>query len=152
MADLEDFGDLLERNHLKKTSTRLTVLGILKSKREAISQPDLEKILGKGVDRVTLYRTLSTFEEKGILHKVLDLNGTANYAFCSSSSHSHKHQDEHVHFNCTACLTVYCLDELKIPIVNLPIGYSSQSINLIVYGICNSCNEKATDYLKKKNN
>lgn len=150
MSDLEEFAKLLEKNGLKKTNTRLKVLAILKSKREAISQPDLERILGKEVDRVTLYRTLSTFEEKAIIHKVMDLNGTANYAFCSSSCSNEQHQDEHVHFNCTICLNVYCLDELKIPKLSLPDGYPPQSINLIVYGTCINCNEKLTEYQSTK--
>ena len=82
MNHKKEFIELLENNQLKKTSTRFTVLNILKSRESAISQPELEAMLGKKVDRVTLYRTLSTFEEKGIIHKVLNINGTANYAFC----------------------------------------------------------------------
>lgn len=142
MENNKEFIKLLEKNQLKKTSTRITVLQILKARNSAISQPDLEAMLGKDVDRVTLYRTLSTFEEKGIIHKVLNLNGTANYALCSSDCKEHEHHDEHLHFNCTNCLNVYCLDELKIPAINLPNGYVSKSVNLIVYGLCKSCNKK----------
>lgn len=140
MEENKEFTKLLEENQLKKTNTRLTVLQILKSRNSAISQPDLEVMLGKGVDRVTLYRTLATFEEKGIIHKVLNLNGTANYALCSSGCKEHEHHDEHVHFNCTVCLNVYCLDNLKIPSIVLPDGYAPKSLNLMVYGVCKSCN------------
>lgn len=149
MLPTKDFGEVLENSGLKKTSTRLIVLEILRSRKEAVSQPELEKMLGKEVDRITLYRTLSTFEEKGIIHKVIDLNGTANYAFCSSSCNNEQHHDEHVHFNCTVCLNVYCLEELEIPRIDLPEGYLSQSTNLIVYGICNNCTEKAAEYENK---
>lgn len=149
MSDLAEFKDLLEKNGLKKTNTRFNVLEILKSKRAAISQPELEKTLGSSVDRVTLYRTLATFEEKGIIHKVIDLNGTANYAFCSPSCSDEQHHDNHVHFNCTICLSVFCLDELKIPHFNLPDGFASKSINLIVYGSCNDCNAKSGNYENK---
>lgn len=142
MNNNQQFIELLEKNQLKKTSTRITVLQILKSHESAISQPDLEGMLGKNVDRVTLYRTLATFEEKGIIHKVLNINGTANYALCSSSCSEKEHHDEHLHFNCTVCLNVFCIDELKIPPITLPNGYLTQKLNLIAFGICKSCNEK----------
>ena len=141
MNNNKEFTELLEKNQLKKTSTRFTVLDILKSRESAISQPDLEGMLGKNVDRVTLYRTLATFEEKGIIHKVLNINGTANYALCSSSCNEHEHHDEHVHFNCTKCLSIFCLDHTIIPSITIPEGYVSKSLNLVVYGLCKNCNQ-----------
>jgi Fur family transcriptional regulator, ferric uptake regulator len=84
------FEDLLEKRHLKKTGPRLRVLSMLASKNVATSQPDLESVMDD-VDRVTLYRILSTFEEKGIIHKVFDLQGTANYALCTSDCEEHHH-------------------------------------------------------------
>ncbi len=140
MEDHKEFSALLKKHQLKKTVTRLSVLEVFKSRNSAVSQPDLEETLGKEMDRVTLYRTLATFEEKGIIHKVLNLSGTANYALCSSSCNDHEHHDDHVHFNCTNCLNVYCLDSLSIPSINLPSGYTSKSITLMVYGLCEKCN------------
>ncbi len=72
-----NFEVLLEKHHLKKTGPRLKVLSMLSAKNVATSQPDLEGVMND-IDRVTLYRILSAFEEKGIIHKVFDLNGTAN--------------------------------------------------------------------------
>ncbi len=135
----EEFNELLEKHQLKKTAPRISVLSILKSRPMATSQPELEEILGKQTDRVTLYRILSTFEEKGIIHKVLDLNGTANYAFCSSSCNEHEHHDEHVHFNCTRCKHVYCLNNLKIPSFSLPEGFKTASLSLTASGVCDKC-------------
>jgi len=83
-----NFEELLEKHHLKKTAPRLRVLSMLSAKNVATSQPDLESIM-VDIDRVTLYRILNAFEEKGIIHKVFDLNGTANYAMCSSNCEEH---------------------------------------------------------------
>lgn len=146
----KEFEGLLNRHRLRKTSPRLSVLSILKSREMATSQPELEAIIGKGIDRVTLYRTLRTFEEKGIIHKVLDLNGTANYALCDTSCNEHEHNDEHVHFNCTSCLNVYCLEALQIPHLVMPIDFVPNAVNFIVYGICAKCTEKAREYIKSK--
>ena len=104
--------DLLEKHHLKKTSSRLRVLSMLASKQVATSQPDLESVMND-IDRVTLYRILSAFEEKGIIHKVFDLNGTANYALCSADCDEHDHHDEHLHFNCIVCNNKEIIKKLK---------------------------------------
>ncbi|TZF84668.1 transcriptional repressor [Pedobacter sp. BS3] len=141
--------EILNKHQLKKTSPRLSVLSILRSRETAISQPELETILGKDVDRVTLYRTLSTFEGKGIIHKVLDMHGTANYALCDASCTEHKHNDEHVHFNCTSCLNVYCLEALQIPHLVMPPDFIPHTINFIVYGICEKCTKKAAEEHQK---
>lgn len=142
METIEKINDLLDKHNLRKTGPRLSVLSVLNSRKAATSQPDLEQILGKEVDRVTLYRILSTFEKNGIIHKILDLNGTSNYALCSPLCTREKHKDEHVHFNCTVCLNIYCLDKVQIPSVSTPKGFKAASKNLIIYGFCDSCNKR----------
>lgn len=137
----QNFRELLENHNLKKTDHRLSVLGILASKEGATSQPALESILGRYINRVTLYRILKTFEEKGIIHRIIDLNGTANYALCSSGCSEHQHHDEHVHFNCSECGNVYCLDEVTIPSFSIPAGFAVESVNLTVSGKCPRCNK-----------
>ncbi len=138
-VDSEKFIRLLRRNKLKVTQPRLSVLHIISDKDTAISQPELEKLLGDTIDRVTLYRVLATFEEKGILHKIFDLHGTATYALCSTDCDEHQHQDEHVHFICTACNSIYCLDDFKMPKINLPEGYQLHSIGVNAVGLCAQC-------------
>jgi Fur family ferric uptake transcriptional regulator len=138
------FEDLLEKHRLKKTEARLRVLAMLASKNFATSQPDLEEVM-VDVDRATLYRILNAFEEKGIIHKVFDLNGTANYALCKSSCEEHHHHDEHLHFNCVVCNNVYCLDDLDIPELNLPAGFKSLNFSLSATGICPKCSKKSVN-------
>jgi Fur family ferric uptake transcriptional regulator len=136
----KDFAGLLHKSGLRSTGPRLGVLEIIADRDAAISQPVLEKMMGNKVDRVTLYRILKTFEEKGILHKVMDLNGTANYAFCSSNCSEHQHHDEHFHFNCAKCRNVYCMNDLHLPAVKLPVGFKAESISMVITGVCNHCN------------
>ena len=141
---LEEFSQVLKANQLKITQPRLRVLDIISTKLSAISQPELEKILGCEIDRVTLYRILASFEEKGILHKVFDLNGTATYAFCSTKCSADHHHDQHVHFICSVCNSVYCLEEIALPKINLPTDFSLHSIAINAVGICDICNEKSS--------
>jgi Fur family ferric uptake transcriptional regulator len=136
------FENLLENHQLKKTGPRLRVLSMLAAKNVATSQPDLESVIGD-VDRVTLYRILNTFEEKGIIHKIFDLNGTANYALCSSDCEENHHHDEHLHFNCTSCNNVFCLDNLELPELKLPAGFKLTALNFNATGLCPKCNKRS---------
>ncbi|MGJ1414498.1 Fur family transcriptional regulator [Sphingobacterium multivorum] len=130
---------ILKRNSLKVTQPRLKVLEIISRKDSAISQPELEKLLGKDIDRVTLYRVLASFEEKGIIHKIFDLHGTATYAMCSTNCSEHDHHDQHVHFICRVCNSVYCLEDMTLPKVSIPAGFSLEAIAVNALGVCNHC-------------
>lgn len=138
----KDFAELLRENRLKVTSPRLRVLDEITQKETAISQPDLEKIVGKDIDRVTLYRILSSFEEKGIVHKIFDLNGTATYALCSPNCTEAHHHDQHVHFICSVCNSVYCLDEVSLPKIPLPPNFALHSLALNAVGLCGNCQKE----------
>jgi Fur family ferric uptake transcriptional regulator len=141
MKDNQQFEHLLKKHQLKRTAPRLRVLSLLSAKSVATSQPDLESVIAD-IDRVTLYRILNAFEEKGIIHKVFDLNGTANYALCSSDCEEHAHHDEHLHFNCVNCKNVYCLDDLDMPRIKLPAGFKLEVFSLSATGLCPKCNKK----------
>ena len=131
--------EILTENDLKHTKQRVRVLEGISTESTAVSQPALEKKLGKDIDRVTLYRILNLFEEKGIVHRIIDLNGTANYALCPPACTPAHHHNEHVHFQCELCQKVYCLP-VKLPKVKFPAGFKIESLNTIAYGICDKCN------------
>lgn len=133
--------EILKAHGLKNTRQRQIVLEELSLVDSAVSQPILEKKLSNDMDRVTLYRILNSFQENGILHSVMDQNGTTNYAVCGSGCTSGHHHDEHLHFNCTNCQKIYCLD-YQTPVINLPVGYQANIITTMVYGTCKKCNSK----------
>ncbi|MGB1217685.1 MAG: Fur family transcriptional regulator, partial [Saprospiraceae bacterium] len=107
-------------------------------KGEAISHSDLEVNLHE-TDRVTLYRTLKTFEESGIIHKVVDGTGVARYAICHDECGHQHHKDNHAHFHCDKCDKTTCLAHVDIPQVNLPEGYTKAAAHMIINGICGNC-------------
>ena len=91
---------ILSHHDLKKTSTRMEVLKYFLSKTYALSHADIETAMIDQFDRVTLYRTLNTFEDKGITHRLLDPEGVARYALCADKCDEHDHKDDHIHFYC----------------------------------------------------
>lgn len=131
---------LLKKHQLKKTSGRMEILQCLMTIPHAVSHSDIEEQLGAKLDRVTIYRTLNSFEEAGITHKVMDLEGISKFALCSNCDHHH-HHDEHIHFECTNCKNTFCLDNELTPSLNMPDGYSMSGFDITVQGICKNCNQ-----------
>lgn len=137
-----DLSNILKQNGLKNTSNRQTILKLFTDVNFALSYQDIETIVKGGLDKVTIYRTLKSFQEKGMIHEVYD-NGTAvKYALCNhgSCSASH-HHDAHAHFKCVTCDHTFCLDDVTIPTLNLPEGYQPDTVKLLVEGICVSCKD-----------
>ena len=129
---------LLKEFRLRSTPSRLEILHLFLKREYALSHGDIEKEISNNLDRVTVYRTLKTFLDKGLIHKVLDDAGTLKYALCSEGCTSSSHHHNHVHFKCTACGQTNCLD-IKIPSIRLPKGYRASEQDLLIQGVCESC-------------
>jgi Fur family transcriptional regulator, ferric uptake regulator len=133
---------LLKDFDLRHTSCREEILALFLNKKFALSHADIESGIPDEFDRVTVYRTLKTFLEKGIIHKVLDDAGTTKYALCKDSCQHDEHHHEHVHFKCVECGQTNCLDAVQIPTIKLPEGYNTLETSLLVQGTCQVCNQR----------
>ncbi len=78
---MKNSDDKLTSRNIKPTAMRELVLDILTVQTAAISLSDLEQNFHKS-DKVTLYRTLKTFEEKKLIHSIDDGTGAVKYALC----------------------------------------------------------------------
>ena len=131
--------DILKHSQLSITDNRLKILELFQQNNKALSHTDIEKLSGKHFDRVTLYRTLQTFVDKGIIHTIPTADNSIMYALCKEACSEGHHHDDHVHFLCEACGTTYCLDNVTIPDINIPKGFSIHQTNVLVNGICKNC-------------
>jgi Fur family transcriptional regulator, ferric uptake regulator len=136
MANLQA---MLQRADLRKTGARLAILEFLQSARGASALSDLERDLGQVADRATLYRTLITFEEHGLVHRVVDPEGVVRYALCGTDCHTQDHNHAHVHFSCSQCGQLLCLSETHLPAIALPPGFQPQGLQLVFHGLCDHC-------------
>lgn len=139
MAQVNQADRLLKQHSIRNTGCREGIIEEFYKYPHALSQPDLEKAIGGDFDRVTIYRTLTLFLEKGLLHKVPDDSGATKYALCPEDCSEDAHSHEHVHFKCTNCGMTQCLDHVHIPEVRLPEGFTFIETNLLVQGICREC-------------
>lgn len=118
---------------------RLLTLDFLLRQEAAVSLSDIENAFDRS-DRITLYRTLKTFEKKGLVHGIADGNIT-RYALCDAGCREGHHADSHLHFYCTSCGETSCLPGVRVPPVNVPQGFRLQELSLLAKGICEKCSQ-----------
>ena len=135
----EEIKDILKRNNLSLTGSREKILSLFLKQEGALAHGDIEKKAGEKFDRVTVYRTLQTFVEKGIIHAIPTADNSIRYALCKDNCSEGHHHDHHVHFVCMSCHNTYCLDDVVTPDIRLPKGYLSSQIEVVVEGICKIC-------------
>ena len=136
--------ELLKNHKLRVTQTRLLVLNEFSKKmRKGITSTELLSTLAEQIDKVTLYRTLHTFEEKQLIHRIFDNSGIEKYALCvGTCDHDHSNQEHshaHLHFKCEKCDETECLAEIDLPKIALPNGYIEKTSNFVIGGVCARC-------------
>jgi Fur family transcriptional regulator, ferric uptake regulator len=129
---------ILKDFKLRSTPSRAAILDAFLTHNYALSHGDLEKEVPASFDRVTVYRTLKTFLDQGLIHKVLDGEGGMKYALCKEACTTANHHHDHVHFKCLQCGQTNCL-EVRIPEIKLPKGYNIREVNLLIQGVCGTC-------------
>ncbi|RYY61827.1 MAG: transcriptional repressor [Chitinophagaceae bacterium] len=134
-----DIREILKKNQLSVTASREKILQLFIDHNGALAHGDIEKKAGEKFDRVTVYRTLQTFVDKGIIHSIPTADNSVRYALCKDNCEEGHHHDQHVHFVCNSCNNTYCLDNVVTPDIRLPKGYSSKHIEVVVEGVCVNC-------------
>lgn len=134
-----DIRNILKRNQLSVTASREKILHLFLEQPGALAHGDIEKRAGEKFDRVTVYRTLQTFVEKGIIHTIPTPDNSVRYALCKDNCEAGHHHDQHIHFVCRQCGQTFCLDDVVTPEIKLPQGYSTDHIEVVVNGICREC-------------
>lgn len=139
MSDNISAETLLSSQGIKPTSSRILVLRTLLHSDRPLSLSEIEAEL-VSVDKSQISRALSLFMEHDLLHRIEDWSGASRYEVC----HSHedgRDNDEHVHFYCEKCGRLLCLEDIMVPVIPVPEGYTLEHTSLVVSGICPDCNK-----------
>lgn len=126
---------LLNKN-TKPTSMRILVYDFLSSQEVALSLSEIENHF-ENADRTTIYRTLKTFEEKGIVHSIQE-NNTSRYKLCKKNCDDKKHKDWHLHFYCKICKQTTCKEHISFD-KQIADNFRIDEIRLFAKGICENC-------------
>lgn len=135
---MEQVNKILEQKAIRITPMRQLLLEYFLEHEGTFGLIELENAFPIS-DRITMYRTLKTFEEKGILHSIHNEIGEVKYALCDEHCTPVTHRDQHPHFQCERCEQITCLDNLVIPKMELPKGYVSKEMNMMIKGVCPDC-------------
>ncbi len=137
---VEHFRELCNDAGMKLTHQRLE---IFKELLEAKDHPSAERVHERLQDRMptiaidTVYRTLSTFDELGLIKKLHISNDRTLFDF---------NTDQHHHFVCSRCKKVEDIywpdfDQTSLP-DNIDKVGTIQSRHLELHGVCSECMEK----------
>lgn len=133
--------DLLKNVGLKKTLARTAILGILRNSKIPLSVESIYKELkkekkNKGINEVTIYRTLSSFEEANLVKKV-DFRKESMF-FELVGGHHH-------HIVCTNCDNVEDFQNREVEKALEVIVKKSSKFKIIrehsleLFGLCTKC-------------
>lgn len=137
--------EFIVRFGLDPTLNRLLVLTILLESDHPLTAKEVYEGLCREhtLNRVTVYRILDLFAEKGVVNKI----STGERSFCYCACIERRRQG-HCHFHCTRCGKVECIDKELLALdeeaVKNRLALDVQHIELRLDGVCTACREKVS--------
>lgn len=141
MNSREHFSQILKAKGLKATPGRILLLEALAKRAEPLSVGTLHSVVKKAVDQVTVYRTLESLVNAGLV-AIVDLrHGHAHYELIEGRNHHH-------HMICVSCGEIEDIENCDISSFSKKALSQSKkfaSINdhsLEFFGLCKKCLKK----------
>ena len=129
---------------LKLTPARLHVLEILKKDHCLLTIDEIVRKLSrssaKSADWTTVYRTLLTFADAGLVTPTTLVDGALRYEYSHPSEDDHAHHHHHV--SCKKCGKIEAIEACEIAKLEkqvLKMGFKDLSHRLEFTGICEAC-------------
>lgn len=136
---MTDPKNILQDASLKSTAPRLAILESLAKTKKPTSAQELHKALAKkGIDLVTIYRTLASFE-KAALVKRLDLRKDAVFYELSGTHHHH--------IVCTSCGDMEDFETCDMESLSKKIAGKAKKFKAVsqhsleLFGVCTACSK-----------
>jgi Fur family ferric uptake transcriptional regulator len=128
---------MLRTAKLYCTPGRVTILKVLLEAGKPLSQDQVAHRSGPGrFDKVTIYRTLVSLMEVGLVHRVFVDKRARHYEL----AHHCTERQCHPHFTCTSCGDTHCLTEISLPMAKSPHkGFIIHRQQVRLEGLCPAC-------------
>lgn len=127
--------EILRSAGVRPTAMRLLILREIVSIDRTFNLSEMEERLDT-VDKSTLFRTLTLFQQHHILHEVDNGSGSKLYCLCTCGS---PHHTSHIHFTCTSCHRTFCIKDITTSSIPLPKDFEVEEINCVMKGLCPEC-------------
>lgn len=128
---------MLQKAGVKATSNRLLVAASLLGSSKPVSLIDIETEIGS-LERSSVLRVLNLFLKNDIVHAVEDGKGVTKYEICHGEDHCSVN-DMHAHFYCENCGETFCFENIGAPLIEVPAGFQTRSVNYMLKGLCPRC-------------
>ena len=132
--------NILSGNGVRPTVNRVAILDVFITENKSFPHARLMKILGDNINRVSLYRVLSDLVEAGILCRLINSTGAAQYHYLQHASDKFTLSP---HFKCNTCEQIVALPRLPATYLTqiLDLGTIEHS-SLLIEGVCQKCTQK----------
>jgi len=138
--DRNQIGNLFAHKKIRSTSNRISIYEAILQQNNTFSLFNIEDAL-LDLDKSTIFRAMTLFEEKHLIHSIED--GSGSKKFCLCRNHGYCQEDEnHCHLHCEVCGNTLCLETVTVPEVVIPYGFIVKKTNYIIQGICPDCSKK----------
>jgi Fur family ferric uptake transcriptional regulator len=133
----EKIDALLGSAKLKRTEPRKIILEVLlKSGGPKTAEEIISQIGRTGPNRVTVYRTLESMAEAGMVHHAF-VDGRSQYYELGDKCTEHQC---HPHFVCSDCGRTQCLPDVSVPLASsAPAGFVIHRQQVRLEGLCPDC-------------
>lgn len=135
----EEIKGMLKESGLSSTMPRILILRLLGEEHGPFTADEIyKKLPKKSMDKASVYRSLSLFEEKNLVTPIHLEKDVVHYELNDPSHHHH-------HIMCRICHKVEIIHDCAIERIErtlLKDGYSDIRHRLEVVGTCVTCNQK----------
>jgi Fur family ferric uptake transcriptional regulator len=119
------------------TRARIAVLGVLMKATAPLREGQIAEELGdETFDKVTIYRTLESLTEAGLVHRAYMHERAWHFELADHCTEKQCHP----HFTCMNCGTTHCLTNLSVPMAKISHkGYVISRQQVRLEGLCPAC-------------
>ncbi len=150
-AELDDKArQMLGATELYCTEARVAILKVLMQAPRPLRQNQIaEHPTSKTLNKVTIYRTLESLVEVGLVHRAFMQKRAWHFELAHHCSKTQCHP----HFTCLNCGQTHCLTGISMPMAKSPYkGFTISRQQVRLEGICPACHERMRDQTQTENN
>lgn len=136
--------DILTENGINRTKGKVKILQELSQAEKPLSVPELHALLDESCDVSTIFRTITQFKEKHLIHEVNLDEGFFRYEM---ASHDEDHHHHHHHVRCRVCGDIKNIEKCDLGPFEKAIaklGFKDMEHRLEFTGVCSKCSKSGS--------
>ncbi|NLH43428.1 MAG: transcriptional repressor [Planctomycetes bacterium] len=127
---------MLRETKLYCTEARVAILRVLLEANGPLRQDQIAGWESHKLNKVTVYRTLDSLAEAGLVHRAFLQNRAWHFELADHCSEKQCHP----HFTCTNCGVTRCMTDISLPLAKIPQkGYVISRQQVRLEGLCPAC-------------